>query len=217
MPRLFERVTIAGVGLIGGSLALAARAAGLIGEVIGCGRTESNLLVAQDRGIVAAVAHSLGGVAVALALRAGIRLRRAVLLGTPADPALYFERFASALRLPPGLTRRARREAERHTGHPWSELRLASGLCPSIPLLLLHDRDDSEVSFAEALTLSAAWSSARLLATTGLGHRRILRDPDVVTQTAEFLGTPADGATDLEDDLFDREARRDRIFASGGG
>ncbi len=52
MPRLFERVTIAGVGLIGGSLALAARAAGLIGEVVGYGRTEANLQVAQRRGIV---------------------------------------------------------------------------------------------------------------------------------------------------------------------
>jgi cyclohexadieny/prephenate dehydrogenase len=52
VPRLFERVTIAGVGLIGGSLALAARAAGLIGEVVGCGRTEANLIVAQQRGIV---------------------------------------------------------------------------------------------------------------------------------------------------------------------
>lgn len=52
MPRLFERVTIAGVGLIGGSLALAARAAGLIGEVVGYGRTEDNLQVARRRGIV---------------------------------------------------------------------------------------------------------------------------------------------------------------------
>jgi prephenate dehydrogenase len=52
VPRLFERVTIAGVGLIGGSLALAARAAGLIGEVVGYGRTEENLQVAQRHGIV---------------------------------------------------------------------------------------------------------------------------------------------------------------------
>lgn len=52
MPRLFDRVTIAGVGLIGGSLALAARAAGLIGEVVGYGRTEANLQVAQRRGII---------------------------------------------------------------------------------------------------------------------------------------------------------------------
>lgn len=52
MPRLFDRVTIAGVGLIGGSLALAARAAGLIGEVVGHGRTEANLQVAKQRGII---------------------------------------------------------------------------------------------------------------------------------------------------------------------
>lgn len=52
MPRLFERVTIAGVGLIGGSLALAARSADVFGEVVGYGRTETNLLLAQRRGII---------------------------------------------------------------------------------------------------------------------------------------------------------------------
>lgn len=52
MPRLFDRVTIAGVGLIGGSLALAAREAGLVGEVVGLGRTEANLRTAKERGIV---------------------------------------------------------------------------------------------------------------------------------------------------------------------
>lgn len=52
MPRLFDRVAIAGVGLIGGSLALAARTAGLIGEVVGYGRTEANLQTAMRRGIV---------------------------------------------------------------------------------------------------------------------------------------------------------------------
>ena len=40
---LFERAAIVGVGLIGGSLALAARAAGLVGEVVGIGRSEANL------------------------------------------------------------------------------------------------------------------------------------------------------------------------------
>ena len=52
MPLLFERVTIAGVGLIGGSLALAAREAGLIGEVVGLGRSVANLETAKQRGIV---------------------------------------------------------------------------------------------------------------------------------------------------------------------
>ncbi|HVM98090.1 MAG TPA: prephenate dehydrogenase/arogenate dehydrogenase family protein, partial [Candidatus Acidoferrales bacterium] len=57
MPRLFERVTIAGVGLIGGSLALAARAAGLIDEVVGLGRGAANLETARRRGIVDRYSH----------------------------------------------------------------------------------------------------------------------------------------------------------------
>ncbi len=49
---LFERVAIIGVGLIGGSLSLAARAAGLVGEVVGLGRGEANLATALERGVI---------------------------------------------------------------------------------------------------------------------------------------------------------------------
>jgi prephenate dehydrogenase len=52
----FERLCVAGVGLIGGSLALAAKQAGLVGEVVGFGRTARNLEVARERGIVDRVA-----------------------------------------------------------------------------------------------------------------------------------------------------------------
>jgi prephenate dehydrogenase len=52
MAYLFERVTIAGVGLIGGSLALAARAAGLFGEVAALVRTPEALAGALGRGLV---------------------------------------------------------------------------------------------------------------------------------------------------------------------
>jgi prephenate dehydrogenase len=48
---LFERVAIAGVGLIGGSLALAARQQDLFGEVVGLGRGEANLAAARRLGI----------------------------------------------------------------------------------------------------------------------------------------------------------------------
>jgi prephenate dehydrogenase len=49
---LFERVAIVGVGLIGGSMALAARRAGLVGHVTGVGRGAANLATARERGIV---------------------------------------------------------------------------------------------------------------------------------------------------------------------
>jgi len=51
MP-LFERMLVAGVGLIGASLGLAARRRSLVGEVVGYGRGEPNLKIALERGAV---------------------------------------------------------------------------------------------------------------------------------------------------------------------
>ena len=59
----------------------------------------------------------------------------------------------------------------------------------TIPVILFHDRRDREVVFDESLTVSQAWSNARLIETVGLGHRRILRDKSVVQQTVDFMTT----------------------------
>ncbi len=56
----FERVAVIGVGLIGGSFALALKKARLCGHVVGIGRSAANLQVAKDRGIVDSVAAQAG-------------------------------------------------------------------------------------------------------------------------------------------------------------
>ena len=52
MAVLFKQMTICGVGLIGGSLALIARREGLVERIVGLGRTQKNLDVALERGII---------------------------------------------------------------------------------------------------------------------------------------------------------------------
>ncbi len=52
MPPRFDRVAVIGVGLIGGSLALAGRAAGVFGRVVGAGRTLATLEEAVRRRVV---------------------------------------------------------------------------------------------------------------------------------------------------------------------
>lgn len=52
MAVLFKQMTVCGVGLIGGSLALIARREGLVERVVGLGRTQRNLDVALKRGII---------------------------------------------------------------------------------------------------------------------------------------------------------------------
>ena len=49
---MIERLAVIGVGLIGGSLARALRAAGAVGEVIGCGRSLDNLQRAVELGVI---------------------------------------------------------------------------------------------------------------------------------------------------------------------
>ena len=49
---LFKKMTIAGVGLIGGSLTLVAQRDGLIDHIVGFGRTQANLDVAMQRGMI---------------------------------------------------------------------------------------------------------------------------------------------------------------------
>jgi prephenate dehydrogenase len=52
MSILFRQLTICGVGLIGGSLALNARKHRLVERIVGLGRTQSNLDIAMARGLI---------------------------------------------------------------------------------------------------------------------------------------------------------------------
>jgi len=52
MAQLFRQMTVCGVGLIGGSLARIARHTGVAGKVVGLGRSQANLDVAVQRGMI---------------------------------------------------------------------------------------------------------------------------------------------------------------------
>ncbi|MEY6433153.1 prephenate dehydrogenase/arogenate dehydrogenase family protein [Thioalkalicoccus limnaeus] len=49
---MIDRLAVIGVGLIGGSLARALRAAGQVGEIVGCGRSREHLERALDLGVI---------------------------------------------------------------------------------------------------------------------------------------------------------------------
>ncbi|MGH8670217.1 MAG: prephenate dehydrogenase/arogenate dehydrogenase family protein, partial [Burkholderiales bacterium] len=53
---LFERVAVIGVGLIGGSFALALKQAQACAHVVGAGRNRANLELARSRGILDSIA-----------------------------------------------------------------------------------------------------------------------------------------------------------------
>jgi pimeloyl-ACP methyl ester carboxylesterase len=81
-----------------------------------------------------------------------------------------------------------RRGLERRFGIPWTEFDvLAAARTMSASLLVVHDRDDRDVALADGEAIAAAWPGARLVVTDGLGHRRIVHDPEVVSEAVAFL------------------------------
>lgn len=55
-----SRLAVIGVGLIGGSLARALREAGLVDEIVGCGRGKANLEKAVELGVIDRYTHDIG-------------------------------------------------------------------------------------------------------------------------------------------------------------
>jgi pimeloyl-ACP methyl ester carboxylesterase len=144
--------------------------------------------VARAHGARAAIGHSMGGAAVAYALSRGLALDAAVLVAAPRAPAGYFDRFCAALDLRPSMREAARRRIERRVGARMADLDVvAAAPALATPALVVHDRGDGEVPFADGAAIAAAWPGARLLATDGLGHRRLLRDPAVVAEAVAFV------------------------------
>ena len=134
------------------------------------------------------VGHSLGGAAVAMAMRHGAAAHRAVLLAPPADVRIFSDLFARSLAIAPAVQETMHRNLERRLRIVWSDLHIPT-LVRELPAaaLIIHDRDDPDVPLAHGEEIVGAWSGSRLETTSGLGHRALLRDPSVIARTVAFL------------------------------
>jgi pimeloyl-ACP methyl ester carboxylesterase len=136
----------------------------------------------------AAIGHSLGGAATVFAASRGLPVQRIALIAAPADVGIWADRYRDALALSPAVDATMRSLLSRHLGVEWHELDLPA-VVRSFPQpgLIVHDRDDGDVSVDSARAYARAWPGAHLHETSGLGHRKILRDPDVVRRVGEFV------------------------------
>lgn len=140
----------------------------------------------------AIIAHSGGGAATALAVHDGLPAGRLVFIAPFGDPMPYLRQFAHLLGIGRQSFARFVHRLERLIDHDMAYLdapaRAAAtepGRLP--PLLVIHDRDDREVGYADGRAYAEAWPGATLLTTEGLGHRRLLADPAVVDAAVAFV------------------------------
>lgn len=145
-------------------------------------------VVAAEGEPAAIVSHSVGGMAVALALEAGVRTDKLVMINTPTDPQGIFATFAQALDLPARTGQLMMQRFERRLGRPFASLDLRElvGLLPE-QTLLIHDRDDSQVPLGSSRRLLERRPELPLRVTQGLGHNRVLGDADVTALVLAHL------------------------------
>lgn len=142
----------------------------------------------QGHTLRAVVAHSLSANAGAYAASRGLAAGRLVLLAPPASPLEYTRLFAHVFGLRESTRAAMQRRIEAREGILMPQFEPAMvGPRIALPTLVVHDRQDSINRFADGVAYSEAIAGARLVATEGLGHRKILKDDEVLRQVAAFL------------------------------
>jgi pimeloyl-ACP methyl ester carboxylesterase len=148
----------------------------------------------------AVVAHSMGCLATTIALQDGLAAGQVVFVAPMAGIEPYIEPFAGQLGFGPRIRERMVGRTEARIGRPLAAFdvpAIAARLPqPRSALLLVHDTGDPETPWSDSTAIAKAWPGARLVSTTGLGHRRVLRDPAVVAEVAAFVAgvlSPAPG------------------------
>ncbi|MGB7482049.1 MAG: alpha/beta fold hydrolase [Castellaniella sp.] len=150
-----------------------------------------------------AVGHSLGGAALVLAQDEHWQARRMVLVAPAADLAGAVGRHLRRLWLGESLRPAFYDGLLRRTGQKIEALDIHRRL-PTLgqPALIVHDLDDKEIPWSEGEHYAHCWPGARLLTTQGLGHRRLLDDPETVAAALAFadgqiVGSRALGSPNL--------------------
>jgi predicted alpha/beta hydrolase family esterase len=136
----------------------------------------------------AVIAHSFGAAAVLLAhARGGFDAARNIMLAPNVLIDDAVRRFSTLVALDDKDRVALEQALAVHSGVDVESLALERLVGErDAGLLVIHDREDREVPLRHGNRLAATWPSARIIATEGLGHRRILREPTVIAEATTF-------------------------------
>ena len=139
------------------------------------------------------ITHSFGGPCLAVAMQRGLKTSRVINISPPASTKGLVEKFINTLNIPEkagiNLMDRIENTFGKKIWHEISMENTVKGL--DIPALVIHDDQDIDVPWQEGRLVAQSWDNAHFVKTTGLGHRRILRDTAVIESTVNFIAVAA--------------------------
>lgn len=136
----------------------------------------------------AAVGHSLGGMSLLNATQKGLAIHSLVIIGSGNIVQDILDDFVKKLELNPNTSTKMRLYFEKKYKvemDDYSAYRAAMEV--SIPVLVIHDKNDFEVPVEAANHIHKHLKSGKLFLTEGLGHRKILGNAEVIEKVIEFV------------------------------
>lgn len=139
--------------------------------------------------IDAAITHSFGGPCIATAIQRGFKTNRIVSISPPATAKGLIKNFSRTLHVPKKAEEIMIHQIERTFGkNIWEDVAMVNSIKGvPIPSLLIHDTNDTDIPWQEGEAVARAWNDAKFIKTSGLGHRRILRDDFVIETTVGYI------------------------------
>jgi pimeloyl-ACP methyl ester carboxylesterase len=136
----------------------------------------------------AAIGHSLGGMSVLNAIKKGLKVNHAVIIGSGDIVQDIMDDFVAKLKLKPSISVCLRLHFEKKYKEDMDSF---SGFLAAkettIPVLVIHDNNDSEVPVKAGIHIHKYLKNGELLLTNGLGHRKILGNHKVIEKTILFI------------------------------
>ena len=135
-----------------------------------------------------AIGHSLGGMSVLNAIKQNLQVKKAVIIGSGDIIQDIIDDFICKLQLRPEYGIKLRNHFEAKFGgkmDDYSAYKAAEKT--EIPVLVIHDKDDDDVSVKAAYNIQKHLKQSEIMITEGLGHRKILGDETVIQKIREFI------------------------------
>ena len=139
-------------------------------------------------GVEAAITHSFGGPSLIHAMSEGLRVQKSVLISPPVRVTDYTQILCDAVGVSADLREKLHTHWQAKLGvmlHSLDAGTFAQQL--QTRALVIHDLHDKEVPFSAGMEIAQSWPNAKLITTSDLGHRRILKSENVVQQSVAFL------------------------------
>ncbi|MEP6803422.1 MAG: alpha/beta hydrolase [Flavobacterium sp.] len=135
-----------------------------------------------------AIGHSLGGMSVLNAIKDGLKVDKAIIIGSGDIVQDILEEFISKLGLKREISDRLRDRFEdkyKVKMDDFSAYKAAQKI--QIPVLVIHDNDDPEVPVTAGIHIHKNLQNGSLFLTDGLGHRKILGNQNVIKKIIDFI------------------------------